>query len=139
MIRNKGIWPAAMIADKLNKHLVLAGSGVTGYGDGWVEADGMKLEGNLTYVGTVGGQARTDLMRKADAVLVPTLYIEPFGALEAQVCGTPAITTDWGAFPETVGNGLGGYRFRTLKEAVEAVAKAKELDPMTIATHAREK
>ncbi len=139
MIQNKGIWAAAAIADKLGKHLVMAGPGVTAYGEGWVEADALKIEGDLTYAGTVGGRARADLMRKADAVLVPTLYIEPFGAVavEAQLCGTPAITTDWGAFPETVINGVTGYRFRTLKEGVEAVKKSAELDPTEIARHAR--
>ncbi len=141
MIQNKGIWAAAAIADKLDKHLIMAGSGVTAYGDGWVEADGLKMEGDLTYVGPVSGQARTDLVRRADAVLAPTLYIEPFGAVavEAQLCGTPAVTTDWGAFPETVTNGVTGYRFRTLREGVEAVKKAVDLDPMEIATHARGK
>ncbi|HST15880.1 MAG TPA: glycosyltransferase [Gaiellaceae bacterium] len=141
MIQNKGIWIAAQIADKLDKHLIMAGSGVTGYGDGWVEADGLRMEGNLSYVGAVAGKARTDLMRKADAVLSPTLYIEPFGAVavEAQLCGIPAVTTDWGAFPGTVVNGLNGYRFRTLTEGVEAVKKSARLDPMTIANHARSK
>jgi hypothetical protein len=141
MIQNKGIWVAAQIADKANKHLVMAGPGVTNYGDGWVEADGLRMEGNLSYIGTVGGRARSDLIRKAAALLAPTLYIEPFGgvAVEAQLCGTPAITTDWGAFPETVTNGLNGYRFRTLKEGVEAVEKSADLDAMTIANHARAK
>ena len=47
---------------------------------------------------------------------------------EANACGTPAITTDWGAFTETVVNGLSGYRCRTLKEFCEAAENAKYLD-----------
>ena len=141
MIQNKGIWIAAQIADKLGKHLIMAGSGVASYGDGWVEADGLRMEGNLSYIGTVAGRARAELMRRAEAVLVPTLYVEPFGAVavEAQLCGTPPITTDWGAFPETVINGLTGYRFRTVQEGIDAVRESAQLDPMTISSHARAK
>jgi glycosyltransferase involved in cell wall biosynthesis len=64
------------------------------------------------------------------AVLMPSLYLEPFGyvAIEAQMCGTPAITTDWGAFPETVEQGVGGFRCRTRAEFLAALAAAPALD-----------
>ena len=84
----------------------------------------------FTYRGVVGPEERSELMGNARAVLVPSLYLEPFGGVnvEAQLCGTPVITTDWGAFPETVEDGKTGFRCRTMAEftkAVEDVGKLK--------------
>jgi glycosyltransferase involved in cell wall biosynthesis len=61
---------------------------------------------------------------------VPTTYIEPFGnvAVEAQGCGTPVISTDWGAMTETVEHGKTGFRCRMLSEFVEAATKVDQLD-----------
>jgi glycosyltransferase involved in cell wall biosynthesis len=69
-------------------------------------------------------------MSRAHAVLVPTLYLEPFGgvAVEAQMCGTPVITTDFGAFPETVEQGVTGFRCHYLGEFLDAVARCGDLD-----------
>lgn len=83
------------------------------------------------YVGVVrSAEQRAELMGGARAILVPTLYLEPFGAVvvEAQMCGTPAITTDWGAFTETVEPGVTGYRCRTIAEFCDAAERAGELD-----------
>lgn len=141
LIDGKGLDIAADIARNAERKLIVAGSGMSEYKKGKLTCeDGTIIEGNIEYVGTVGWETRTKLMHGAAALLSPTKYIEPFGAVavEAQLCGTPAITTDWGAFPETVINGLSGYRFRTLKEGVEAVEKAVALDRSAIAQHARE-
>jgi hypothetical protein len=45
------------------------------------------------------------------------------------MAGTPAITTDWGAFSETVEHGKTGFRCRTLNEFVRAVRQAPTLNP----------
>lgn len=76
------------------------------------------------------GAAKNNLIANARAVLMPTLYEEPFGyvAIEAQMCGTPAITTDWGAFPETVIHGLTGFRCRTAAEFAAAAKMASSLN-----------
>ena len=44
------------------------------------------------------------LFANAKCTLMPSKYAEPFGfvALESMLSGTPVITTDYGAFPETV-------------------------------------
>ena len=82
-------------------------------------------------VGQVGPERRSQLMSRAHALLAPTLYVEPFGGVvaEAAFCGTPAVTTDWGAFTETVQQGVTGWRCRTLAEFCEAAERAGELDP----------
>lgn len=76
------------------------------------------------------GEAKANLIANARAVLMPTLYVEPFGyvAIEAQLCGTPIVTTDWGAFAETVQHGVTGFRCRTLGEFIKAVQAAPTLD-----------
>jgi glycosyltransferase involved in cell wall biosynthesis len=53
-------------------------------------------------------------------------------AIEAQMAGTPAITTDFGAFTETVEHGKTGYRCRTLNEFVQAARYVGDLDPYYI-------
>lgn len=82
------------------------------------------------YLGTVSHEERNRLMAAAQAVLVPTLYNEPFGSVvvEANLCGTPVITTDWGSFPELVQNGVNGFRCNLLGEFAFAIDLATELN-----------
>jgi len=134
LIRNKGPHIAAEIAREMEMPLYVAGSGVGHVSEGLIEClDGTRLEGDVHYMGTVGWEERNLLMGKARALLAPTTYIEPFGAVvvEAMLCGTPSIATDWGAFPELLPP---ERRFRTLGEGITAVEDAMNLDPLTLQT-----
>ena len=93
------------------------------------------------YVGEVGPVERGELMSKAIAVFVPTIYVEPFGGVhaEANLCGTPVITTDWGVFTETVTNGVNGYRCRTFQEFLDAMEAVKTLDRKKIRKNAQKR
>jgi len=112
----KGFQIAADVCKELGKRLILAGPGTPpDYGE---------------YVGVVGAEKRAELMSGAKAVFVPTQYIEPFGsvACEAMLCGTPVITTDWGAFTETNMQGFTGFRCRTFGEFLQAAQMVERLD-----------
>lgn len=120
----KGYQIAADVCERLGKRLIVAGQGTPpSYGD---------------YVGLVGPEERGRLMAHAHAVFVPTIYIEPFGnvAVEAQACGTPVITTDWGAMTETVIEGVTGFHCRTFGEFCAATEKVKDLSPYACRNHA---
>lgn len=133
VISKKGIFIAQQVCEKLNKRLVVAGFG---YDKDANECDAnafnelLKMP-NVEYVGFAGKEKRRELMSKAKALFLPTLYLEPFGyvVLEANLSGTPVITTDFGAFPETVKDGVSGFRCRTFKEFCEAAENVENLKP----------
>lgn len=90
------------------------------------------------YVGLVTGAAKADLLAGATALLAPTTYLEPYGgvAVEAMMSGTPAITTDWGGFTETVQHAATGFRCRTLADFLHAIDAAPDLDRTAITDYA---
>jgi glycosyltransferase involved in cell wall biosynthesis len=87
---------------------------------------------NLIHVGVVDFEQRAKLMSRARATFVPTNYIEPFGStvLESMLCGTPVISTDFGAFTETVTHGVTGYRCRTLEQFFWATKNINNIKPI---------
>jgi len=90
------------------------------------------------YVGYADAKKRADLMRNAKAVFCPSIYLEPFCGVhvEAMLCGTPVITTNFGAFTDTIINGVNGYRCDTLQDFVDAAKNIDKLDPKVIRDHA---
>jgi glycosyltransferase involved in cell wall biosynthesis len=110
--------------------LFLAGEGDYRPGEG---------EPGIEYVGSVEPVQRAALMGDARCLLAPTTYIEPFGGVvvEAALCGTPALTTDWGAFPETVVQGITGWRCRRLGEFIWAAQHVEPLNRGAVAARAR--
>ncbi len=86
------------------------------------------------YVGAVDDDTRNDYMSRATALLCPTQYLEPFGsiAVEAQMCGTPVISTGFGAFVETVEHGKTGFRCDYMGEFIQALEDVKTLSPAYI-------
>jgi glycosyltransferase involved in cell wall biosynthesis len=120
LIDRKGYRIAQEVCERLGKRLILAGPGEqSGYGE---------------FVGSVDPQRRAQLMGGAIATFAPTLYVEPFGnvVIESQACGTPTITTDWGAFTENNPHGETGFRCRTLAEFMQAAEDVKQLNRASI-------
>lgn len=92
------------------------------------------LPDHVEHVGLVDAKQRGELLSRAQAVFLPTIYVEPFGgvAAESLLCGTPVIATDWGAMPELIEQGVDGFRCRTLKEFEEAALSVDSLDRKAI-------
>lgn len=94
---------------------------------------------NIEWVGYVDGAKKAELLGNAKALLSPTIYLEPFGGVvaEAALCGTPAITTDWGCYHETVEHGKTGYRARNFTEISQYIDEVDSLDPVYISNRAQ--
>ena len=84
----------------------------------------------VIYVGSVGPVERNRLLGKACALLHPIQFDEPFGlsVIESMACGTPVIAFDRGSMPELIENGKSGFLVDNVDEAVETVARIKEID-----------
>ena len=131
VVARKGPHIAGQIAKRLGMKLVIAGPGATQKHPGaTVYGEGVEIDGDVLYVGEVGKAERAELISKAACMLSPTLYVEPFGgsAVEAMIGGCPVVASDWGAFTETVIEGVTGYRFRALQQGCDAVIHAMQLD-----------
>lgn len=127
----KGIHLAIQATEKLGVKLVIAGPGnlkSLGYG---------KIPDHVECVGLVNQEQRKALLSNAKCLIGLTYYIEPFGnmVIEANLSGTPVITTDWGAFPETVVECVTGFRIRSFSELITAMKSIDYINPSNCYAH----
>ncbi len=124
----KGVQLASDVAKATGNQLYVVGQGSL---DNPSEKLALGDESHIVYHPAVGPEERAKLLGGARAVLMPSYYLEPFGSVcvEAALCGTPMITTDWGAFPETVVHGVTGYRCRVFEEFCWAVQNIDQIRP----------
>ncbi len=118
---DKGVGLAVDLAKRVGRRLKIAGQGdPTPY-----------LSDHVEYVGPVNVEQRRELLCRAAALVCPTYYVEPFGGVnvEAQLSGTPVISSDYGAFTETVLHGVTGFRCRTMEQFEFAGRHVDTIDP----------
>jgi glycosyltransferase involved in cell wall biosynthesis len=125
VMETKGVILAIQVAEHTGQRLVIAGPGTLqsmGY---------TTIPNHVEMVGLCDAEQRRKLMSKAKAIIGPTYYIEPFGNMitEGFMSGTPAITTDWGGFCDTVINGYTGYRCREFREFTSAINNIGNIKP----------
>ena len=110
-ILRKGIKIAVEISKRMKIPLIIAGQKTKEY-------ELPNISG-IYHAGIVKGLDKAKLFHYAIATLVPTIYLAPWEGVHAEslLCGTPVITTDQGAFSETVENGINGWRCPVVIEA----------------------
>lgn len=141
---DKGQHLAIEVARRTGKKLVLAGKiEPTPEGRRYYEeriapaVDGV----SVVHLHDVGGLAKAQLLARADALLAPIQWEEPFGLaiVEAMASGTPAIVMRRGAAPELVVEGKTGFLVDDVEEMVERVAHVEEIDPQECARLTRQR
>lgn len=85
---------------------------------------------NIRAIPPLHGMDRAPYVGNALAMFAGTRYIEPFCGVtvEANLTGTPALTSHFGAFTETIVHRSTGYRARTLQDWLDAVEWAETLE-----------
>jgi glycosyltransferase involved in cell wall biosynthesis len=83
----------------------------------------------VEFVGEVGGKDKDELIGRANALLFPIDWPEPFGLvmIEALACGTPVIAWRNGAVPEIIEEGRTGFIVDNIDDAARAVRNVARL------------
>lgn len=125
VVDSKGINIAIQATERSGHKLIIAGPGTL------ADLGYKEIPSHVTCFGVANVDQRKTLMRDAKAIIGPTYYVEPFGNMVAEgyFSGTPAITTDWGGFTETVVQGITGFRCREMKDFVNALNNIDQISP----------
>jgi glycosyltransferase involved in cell wall biosynthesis len=123
----KGVHIAIQLANACKKKLIIAGPDMYNTLERF---DGFNSE-YISYVGQVGPEWRSELLSQAKCVLLPSTFLEPFCGvhIEAMLCGTPVISSDWGAFAEYNLHGYTGYRCQTFEQFCWAINNIDRINP----------
>ncbi len=89
------------------------------------------LEGpGVEYIGEINEDQKTEFLGKAQALLFPVDWPEPFGLsmIEAMSCGTPVLAFRRGSVPEIVDENVTGAIVESMEEAITVLPRVIALD-----------
>ena len=120
----KGYRWAIEAARRAGRRLILAG--------GWRPS----FRRGISFVGSVQGERKAELLAGARCLWMPALWDEPFGLtlIEALASGTPVIGTRRGSLPEIVSPEV-GFLGDTVDELVEYAGRIGEISPAACRAH----
>jgi len=83
----------------------------------------------IKYVGEIHQGEKNEFLGNAYALVFPIEVQEAFGMVlaEAMACGTPVIARNRGSVREVVDEGVTGFIFETVDEAIQAIEKVPSL------------
>jgi glycosyltransferase involved in cell wall biosynthesis len=98
-----------------------------------------KLGSRVEFVGEKSGEELSELVRKARAIVVPSVWYEnmPMNILEAVATGKVVIASRIGGIPEIIKDGESGFLFRA-GDALELVTKINDLAKYDLKTIAHQ-
>ena len=119
LIERKGLVIACRAAEAAKIPLKVIGHGPT-----------HTITNGAEYLGALPDKERNDWMSRAQCVLTPTIYIEPFNSVtvESQLCGTPVVATENCGMTETIQHGKTGFHCHILGDFVRAIHDCAKLD-----------
>jgi glycosyltransferase involved in cell wall biosynthesis len=131
--RCKGAHTAIAVARRLQRRLIIAGniSTLPHEREYYEREIAPHVDGDLvTYIGEVDDDAKSELLRKAAALLMPVEWEEPFGIVivEALMSGTPVIAFRRGGIPEILIDGRTGLLCDTVDEMVACVERLPSIE-----------
>jgi len=88
------------------------------------------LGGDAVYLGQVGGDEKMQLLARAEALVNPIRWPEPFGLVmvEALATGTPVLAFAEGAAPEIIDHGRTGFLCRDEHDMAARLSAIGDLD-----------
>jgi glycosyltransferase involved in cell wall biosynthesis len=135
----KGVEAAIAAARAAGKPLVIAGSWTVPEEREYFNARIRPLlGGDVEWVGAVAFGEKVDLLGRADCLLFPAQWHEPFGLVitEALACGTPVVALRRGAVPELIADGVTGVLCDAPSSLPAAIAAVGALRPGDCRAHA---
>jgi glycosyltransferase involved in cell wall biosynthesis len=90
-----------------------------------------RLGRGVEWVGAVGGHEKKELLARAQCLVNPIQWREPFGIVmvEALACGTPVVATRNGSVPEVVADGVTGWIVDDAAALPDAIHRAEQISP----------
>lgn len=134
----KGAHIAIEVAQRLQRKLVIAGNINEEFRDYFRDEIEPKIDGKLIhYFGEANQAQKRELLVRADCLLAPIDWEEPFGLqfIEAMVCGTPPVAFNKGAVPEIIDNGKTGFIVDGIEAMVAAVKNISWIDRIACRQH----
>jgi len=138
LIPKKGPLVAIEVAQRLQRKLVIAGNINEEFPDYFRDELEPKIDGKLIhYFGEANQAQKRELLVRADCLLAPIDWEEPFGLqfIEAMVCGTPPVAFNRGAVPEVINHGKTGFVVDTIGDMVAAVKNISWIDRTACRQH----